>query len=360
LLAAHCINDSSRAVPEDFTTFSMTPNKDGSNLRQLTVASAHIHPKWTECPNCACEGWLCDIVDKPDVALVIVNEDSPDVPQAAIDDTPVAPGDGVVLTGYGCDNGTERPSTSPGLKLQNTVAVAASLYSMASVGETYVVTRGLADDPTSASLCYGDSGGPLYRQGKNRQLVVGVNALLASSNAEGIAFADWHTRLDTNSSTNVFQWLKDLGVNVETGSTCGDGVKNGAESDIDCGGSCAKCETASTCSANADCMSQVCTNGTCAPVPHYGACAGICDNATIATSRYYSSGSLGASERCIEVPFSLVSASCGGFASNRAFSVNGTAMSCNGSSLVLPSARNGGYCLQASAGQNAWAWVSTW
>ncbi|MGC4069425.1 MAG: hypothetical protein QM784_33190 [Polyangiaceae bacterium] len=64
----------------------------------------------------------------------------------------------------------------------------------------------------------------------------------------------------------------------------------------------------------------------------------------MASSRYYSSGNLGSDARCIEVPFSLVSATCGGFASGRTFSVNGTAVTCTGSNLTLPAARNGGYC----------------
>ena len=361
LLAAHCIEDENRKLPEDFTTFSMTPNRDRSNLRDFTVASAHIHPNWTDCPNCACKNeWICDLIDTPDLALVIVNEESPDVAEAVIDDTPVMPGDGVVLTGYGCDNGDNRPSTSPGLKLQNTVAIPADTYNSAAIGNTYVVTHGITKDANSASLCPGDSGGPLYRQGKNRQLVVGINALMAWTDDAGIAFANWHTRLDTKASVSVFQWLKDLGVNVETGSTCGDGIKNGKESDVDCGGDCAKCETTATCVANADCMSHVCSNGVCAPPTHSGPCNEICKYDTIATSQYYASGSLGTGERCIEVPFSLASAACGSFANNRVLSINGIPMTCAGNSMTLPAMRNGGYCLQASAGQDAWAWVSTW
>ncbi|MGC4069426.1 MAG: hypothetical protein QM784_33195 [Polyangiaceae bacterium] len=95
------------------------------------------------------------------------------------------------------------------------------------------MTQGIAVDPNSASLCPGDSGGPLYRQGHNRQLVVGINALLAYTNEAGISFANWHTRLDTASSTGVYQWLKDLGVNANP-VQAGDGVKNGSETDVDC------------------------------------------------------------------------------------------------------------------------------
>lgn len=50
---------------------------------------------------------------------------------------------------------------------------------------------------------------------------------------------------------------------VET--TCGDGLFNGTETDLDCGGLCAaKCVNGDTCSVNSDCLSNVCRTGTCA------------------------------------------------------------------------------------------------
>ena len=45
---------------------------------------------------------------------------------------------------------------------------------------------------------------------------------------------------------------------------CGDGVLNGAETDLDCGGgSCLGCDTGEMCLAGRDCLSGVCTAGTC-------------------------------------------------------------------------------------------------
>jgi len=47
-------------------------------------------------------------------------------------------------------------------------------------------------------------------------------------------------------------------------ATCSDGVKNGTETAIDCGGaSCGKCADGLTCTAVTDCQSGVCTSGTC-------------------------------------------------------------------------------------------------
>jgi hypothetical protein len=46
--------------------------------------------------------------------------------------------------------------------------------------------------------------------------------------------------------------------------TCTDGVKNGTETGVDCGGgSCPTCATGQTCLSNSDCTSNVCSNGVC-------------------------------------------------------------------------------------------------
>jgi hypothetical protein len=47
-------------------------------------------------------------------------------------------------------------------------------------------------------------------------------------------------------------------------ATCTDTVKNGTETDIDCGGgACMTCQPGKGCAANGDCVSGVCTNGVC-------------------------------------------------------------------------------------------------
>lgn len=48
-------------------------------------------------------------------------------------------------------------------------------------------------------------------------------------------------------------------------ASCTDGIRNQDESDVDCGGSCSlKCSNGKVCKSNADCISNVCTSGTCA------------------------------------------------------------------------------------------------
>ena len=47
--------------------------------------------------------------------------------------------------------------------------------------------------------------------------------------------------------------------------SCGDGAKNGAETDVDCGGTCDKCADGKGCSGPTDCASYVCQAGKCQP-----------------------------------------------------------------------------------------------
>ncbi|HEY8075271.1 MAG TPA: hypothetical protein VIF62_14200, partial [Labilithrix sp.] len=54
-------------------------------------------------------------------------------------------------------------------------------------------------------------------------------------------------------------------------ASCGDATKDGDETDVDCGGSCAPCADTKACAVAKDCTSGVCTGGVCqAPNDHDG------------------------------------------------------------------------------------------
>lgn len=50
-----------------------------------------------------------------------------------------------------------------------------------------------------------------------------------------------------------------------TAASCSDGIKNQDETDVDCGGSCKKCEDGESCRKASDCQSAICTEGICVP-----------------------------------------------------------------------------------------------
>jgi hypothetical protein len=45
--------------------------------------------------------------------------------------------------------------------------------------------------------------------------------------------------------------------------TCSDGIKNGSETGVDCGGSCKRCPNGQGCASRNDCESALCSGGTC-------------------------------------------------------------------------------------------------
>jgi len=52
-------------------------------------------------------------------------------------------------------------------------------------------------------------------------------------------------------------------VTISLGSTCSNGLKDGTETDVDCGGSCPKCANGKNCNIGSDCQSGVCVGGVC-------------------------------------------------------------------------------------------------
>src|SRR5215470_13577780 len=48
---------------------------------------------------------------------------------------------------------------------------------------------------------------------------------------------------------------------------CNDLIHNGDETDVDCGGTCGKCELGKGCSIDADCDNGYCPAGVCLPLP---------------------------------------------------------------------------------------------
>jgi cysteine-rich repeat protein len=62
--------------------------------------------------------------------------------------------------------------------------------------------------------------------------------------------------------------------------TCNDGLKNGAETDIDCGGVCGTCAQGKACLVGGDCSTGTCTAGICAAPPALLPLGSACSAAT--------------------------------------------------------------------------------
>ncbi|MFZ5897022.1 MAG: fibronectin type III domain-containing protein [Myxococcota bacterium] len=89
-------------------------------------------------------------------------------------------------------------------------------------------------------------------------------------------------------------------------------------------------------------------------------CSGLCSNPISFAGPGYNSGNLGTGATCHQTTANLAAVQCGNFNAPRTFRVNGTLITCNGQGVTPPAKRNGGYCMQASAGEPAWAYFGTW
>jgi PKD repeat protein len=93
-----------------------------------------------------------------------------------------------------------------------------------------------------------------------------------------------------------------------------------------------------------------------------GACAGLCTSPTIFTiNGNYQSGNLGTGAVCYQTTSVVHGGNCSNFVSPRTLKVNGTTETCGGGNWSsIPVARNGGYCIQTTSGNQSYASFALW
>jgi hypothetical protein len=272
LTAAHCVMGSlSMFAPGKAIT--ITPAKavgplfaDGAapEWRDVVIDRLEVQPDYRDkCATIPClsvnVGGRTDVAD---AAVIITRDDIAGIPDAAVDLSPVAIGDRVAVTGYGCeqtvggswnyDNRRLRIAETEAIPFDRVIHPGSFITPAdrdngiaAMMATHYVITPGPTDpaNPDAGNvegrggLCPGDSGGPLYRIGEGEPVVVGVNANYtfitghtsplddagATFNYGGSPVTNWHTRLDIRSGKRVGAWLRDLGVRTTcTRRECGD------------------------------------------------------------------------------------------------------------------------------------------
>jgi endo-1,3-1,4-beta-glycanase ExoK len=148
--------------------------------------------------------------------------------------------------------------------------------------------------------------------------------------------------------------------NTCTNDVCAAGVCTHPNNTLSCTDDGSAC-TSDVCSAGA------CThpsNGTCTTTPPSGTatpCTGLCTNPVVFNTNNFNSGNLGSGATCYQTSVALNGGVCGNLASGRKMTVNGVAMSCTSNwPSPLPAKRNGGYCVQTTAGDYPWAYFATW
>ncbi|HKO46152.1 MAG TPA: carbohydrate-binding protein [Polyangiaceae bacterium] len=142
---------------------------------------------------------------------------------------------------------------------------------------------------------------------------------------------------------------------------------NSCTNDVCSAGTCTHPNNTAACADDGStCTNDVCSAGTCTHPSNNTCntstpCSGLCTNPVIFTSNNYNSGNLGTGAVCYQTNASLNGGVCGNLASGRKLTVNGVQMSCTSNwPTPLPAKRNGGYCVQTTAGNHAYAFFSTW
>jgi subtilisin family serine protease len=91
-------------------------------------------------------------------------------------------------------------------------------------------------------------------------------------------------------------------------------------------------------------------------------CAGICSNPTNFTiNGSFNYNNIGTGALCLQTTSTMHGGNCGNFASGRTLKVNGVTEPCTGGNWSsIPAKVNNGYCIQVTAGNYSYAFITAW
>ena len=213
--AAHCVRGGLKTISLQFSTFK----------GNVQVSSSHIHPSWLEdCASNHCDGTEVGsnqmTPGRSDVVFINVKQETPAIPVININFKALAFGTEVAMVGAGCTRNIE-PDGRGKMRyaITNTVSFSHlihehSLYQFIAeiTGMSDWVTPGVGTSTRNASLCPGDSGGPLLA--KNSEGIWEIAGIAADYTFDGpyqdgaVTITNLHTRLDDESFHQVGKWIR--------------------------------------------------------------------------------------------------------------------------------------------------------
>lgn len=214
LTAAHCVGKSMKSISLNFQDFK----------GRVPVSSFHVHPSWIkDCWSSHCTGEEVGSTrmtpGRSDVALIGVTDETP-IPVSPVHFQELNLGDDVVMVGAGCTRSVE-PGGPGKMRYAWTKIISPnelihehSLYREISevTGQSDWITAGFGKSRDNASLCPGDSGGPLLIKSGNEYKIVGIAAdyTFDGPYQDGApTITNLHTRLDDQSLNSIGQWIRE-------------------------------------------------------------------------------------------------------------------------------------------------------
>lgn len=219
ITAAHCFDDSASLVG-----FSVKSINNDFEFTPLTTEKVIIHPSYEALTNTDYE----ESIKVLDIAIVRIKE-SPEFDLLKLrqfDFSHITPATRLSFYGYGCDKSVnDLENYFPQRKISETVSLnIESLKSKHGIMTPFykelseliyrnnIITPGQGYDSTQASVCYGDSGGPLFKDDR----IVGINTLYTfndinndGGSTSGISYLNLHARV-AKAKEWIKQTLKDI------------------------------------------------------------------------------------------------------------------------------------------------------
>ena len=221
LLAAHCVSDyltgeiNSKLSPGN--TLSIMPH--GKGWKETKITKVHVHPSYRKeilrrVARAGDEPYYAGYISS-DLAIIKIKDNFNDVKKINISFDRVDEGQTVSIMGTGCEISIKsRMPYAKKLKVKN-VKVINKNYSKNNFAKAHpsqidavnYITEGRNFNKMSASLCSGDSGGPVFTT--DAKAVIGVNSYYTFNDGSGVSYTNLHARLDIE---DVRQWIESVGL----------------------------------------------------------------------------------------------------------------------------------------------------